>query len=151
MGVLPRFATGGFLRSAKEKAAVEPPFRAMAVKAANLAAPVSSLSGGNQQKVLLAKCLLADPEVIFLDDPARGIDVGAKQEIYELLFRQAERGLAVLVVSSELPELLYLADRILVMCEGRPMGTLARAEATKTATRRWGTLASSLANSKAAP
>jgi len=80
---------------------------------------VNSLSGGNQQKVLLTKCLLANPDVVFLDDPARGIDVGAKQDIYRLIRELAAAGKGVILVSSELGELLQCCHRIMVLCEGR--------------------------------
>jgi len=94
-------------------------------------ARVSTLSGGNQQKVLLARCLLANPEVLFLDDPTRGIDVGAKQEIYAIIEKLVAEGKGVILVSSELPELLRCSDRILVMREGRASAMLDRSEATE--------------------
>ncbi len=90
-----------------------------------------SLSGGNQQKVVMAKWLATKPRILLLDEPTRGIDVGAKQEIYDLIFELAAEGLAIVVVSSELPEILALADRILVMCEGRMAGTLNREDASE--------------------
>jgi ABC-type sugar transport system ATPase subunit len=93
--------------------------------------PIQNLSGGNQQKVMLARWLLAAPRVLLVDEPTRGVDVGAKAEIHQLLFDQARRGAAVVVISSDLLELLALADRILVMREGRLMGELAHADATE--------------------
>jgi ribose transport system ATP-binding protein len=95
--------------------------------------PAGRLSGGNQQKVVIGKWLATAPRVLLLDEPTRGIDVGAKKEIYDLVFALADQGIAVLLVSSELPELLLLADRILVMCEGRQTGLLPRAEASQEA------------------
>ncbi|MGE0004031.1 MAG: ATP-binding cassette domain-containing protein [Parvibaculaceae bacterium] len=92
-----------------------------------------TLSGGNQQKVVLGKWLETRPRVLLLDEPTRGIDVGAKQEIHDLILALAVEGLAVVVVSSELPELLHLSDRILVMSEGRPQGILERAQASEEA------------------
>ena len=92
-----------------------------------------SLSGGNQQKVVVAKWLAAKPRVLLLDEPTKGVDVGAKFEIHEMIRRQAADGLAVLVVSSDLPEVLALADRILVMKEGALQGELAGAAATEEA------------------
>jgi rhamnose transport system ATP-binding protein len=93
--------------------------------------PVKNLSGGNQQKVMLARWLLAAPRVLLVDEPTRGVDVGAKAEIHQLLFDQARRGAAVVVISSDLLELLALADRILVMREGCIVGELAHGEATE--------------------
>ncbi len=92
---------------------------------------VDSLSGGNQQKVMLARWLLTDPDVLMVDEPTHGIDVGAKAEIYELLRQLAGQGKAILLISSELPELLNLADRILVVRDGQLSGELSRAEATE--------------------
>jgi len=92
---------------------------------------VSHLSGGNQQKVLLARWLLLHPEVLFLDDPTRGIDVGAKQDIYLMIEQLSTAGKAVLLVSSELPELLRCCHRILVLREGRLTGVFDAAEATQ--------------------
>ncbi|MCZ4094674.1 sugar ABC transporter ATP-binding protein [Sinorhizobium psoraleae] len=90
-----------------------------------------TLSGGNQQKVVIGKWLATGPRVLLLDEPTRGIDVGAKREIYDLIFSLAGEGLAIVVVSSELPELLHLADRILVMAEGRQTGLISREEASE--------------------
>ena len=92
---------------------------------------MSSLSGGNQQKVLLAKCLLAGPEVLFLDDPTRGIDVGAKEDIYAIIDKLASAGKGIIFVSSELPELLRCCDRILVMREGSATAIFDGANATQ--------------------
>jgi D-xylose transport system ATP-binding protein len=92
---------------------------------------VGSLSGGNQQKVVLGKALMTAPQVVMLDEPTRGIDVGAKLEIYELINRLTEDGKAVLLVSSELPELIGMSDRILMLCEGRIGGEFSRDDATQ--------------------
>jgi ABC-type sugar transport system ATPase subunit len=124
-------STAGFIQSKEEDAAVREPFRRLALKAPSLSAPVNSLSGGNQQKVLLAKCLLSGPEVVFLDDPARGIDVGAKQDIYRLIRDLASAGKGVILVSSELLELLRCCDRIMVLREGRVTGFFSAAQATQ--------------------
>ncbi len=121
----------GLIDRAEEARILDPVFRSLALKTASLDARVSTLSGGNQQKVLLARCLLANPEVIFLDDPTRGIDVGAKQEIYAIIERLTAEGKGVILVSSELPELLRCSDRILVMREGRAAATLGRNDATQ--------------------
>jgi ABC-type sugar transport system ATPase subunit len=101
------------------------------IKAHSPATPVDVLSGGNQQKVVLAKCLLTRPKVLLLDEPTRGIDVGAKAEIYALISRLAKDGAGVLMASSEMPELLALCDRILVLSEGRLTEELSRDEATQ--------------------
>jgi len=92
---------------------------------------VGTLSGGNQQKVVLAKWLATDPALLIIDEPTRGIDVGTKAEVHRLMSELATRGVAVLMISSELPEVLGMADRVLVMHEGRISGELARAEATE--------------------
>lgn len=101
------------------------------VKATGLEAVVGRLSGGNQQKVVIGKALLTQPQVVMLDEPTRGIDVGAKIEIYELINRLTEEGKAVLLVSSELPELIGMSDRIIMLNEGRIGGTFTRQEATQ--------------------
>jgi len=101
------------------------------IKTPSPATVVNNLSGGNQQKVVLAKCLLTQPAVLLMDEPTRGIDVGAKAEIYELMNQLAGQGVAILMVSSELPELLAMCDRIVVLCEGRVTGEFNRADATQ--------------------
>ncbi len=100
------------------------------IKAGSVLTIAGTLSGGNQQKVVLAKWLLTKPRVLFLDEPTRGIDIGAKQEIYREINKLAREGLAIVLVSSELPEVLGLSDRVLVMHEGRLTGEFTRAEAT---------------------
>jgi ribose transport system ATP-binding protein len=131
LGILRRVSTAGFIRSGDEKSIVREPFRTLALKAPRLSAAVNSLSGGNQQKVLLAKCLLANPGVVFLDDPARGIDVGAKQDIYRLIRELAAAQKGVILVSSELGEILHCCDRIMVLCEGRVTAFFDAAQATQ--------------------
>jgi ribose transport system ATP-binding protein len=103
----------------------------LGIKTAGGGAAITSLSGGNQQKCILARWLLTDPRVLLLDEPTRGIDVGAKAEIYALMHRLTEQGMAIAMTSSELPELLAVSDRILVLCEGRKTAELSRAEATE--------------------
>jgi ABC-type sugar transport system ATPase subunit len=105
--------------------------RKLRLKAASEDALVSTLSGGNQQKVLLSRWLLADPDVLFLDDPARGIDIGAKHDIYEVLDQLTAAMKGIILVSSELPELLRCSDRILVLHNGESKGILNRTEATQ--------------------
>jgi D-xylose transport system ATP-binding protein len=106
-------------------------YEALQVKATGLEAIVGRLSGGNQQKVVIGKALLTHPQVVMLDEPTRGIDVGAKIEIYELINRLTAEGKAVLLVSSELPELIGMSDRILMLNAGRIGGSFSRAEATQ--------------------
>lgn len=119
---LDRISRFGFVSRRQEREIAER-FRALfAIRSSSLKAPVLSLSGGNQQKVLLAKALVVEPEIILLDEPTRGVDVGAKAEIYRIIDDLAAAGKAVLVVSSEMNELLSMADRILVMHQGRLTG-----------------------------
>lgn len=101
------------------------------IKTPHLEQRINNLSGGNQQKALIARWLLHDPDILFLDEPTRGIDIGAKTEIYQLIFDLAKKGKAIVVVSSEMPEILGLCDRIMVMQEGRMMGELTREDATQ--------------------
>ncbi|MBY3465833.1 sugar ABC transporter ATP-binding protein [Rhizobium laguerreae] len=114
----------GFLKRTKERADVRALGKSLRLKASSVDAPVSSLSGGNQQKVVLAKWFHADGDVIILDEPTRGVDVGAKSEIYALVNKLAEDGKAVLVISSEHQELFGLCDRVLAMGQGRIRGEL---------------------------
>jgi D-xylose transport system ATP-binding protein len=113
-----------------EAAAGERAARDLRIKATSVFTIAGTLSGGNQQKVVLAKWLLTNPRVLFLDEPTRGIDVGAKQEIYAQINKLAESGLAIVLVSSELPEVLGLSDRVMVLHEGRVTGEFTRNEAT---------------------
>jgi len=112
-----------------ETAAGERSMKELRIKARSVFSVVGTLSGGNQQKVVLAKWLLTEPKVLFLDEPTRGIDIGAKQEIYVQINRLAAEGMAIVLVSSELPEVLGLSDRVLVLHEGRVTGEFGRAEA----------------------
>lgn len=128
---LRKFFSGGRLHAAQEKQSVEGICRAMNVRAASYETSSAALSGGNQQKVLLARWMLTDPDILLLDEPTRGIDVGAKQEIYKLMRSLAGQGKALVMVSSELPELIALCDRIYVMAQGRITGMLTQAEFTQ--------------------
>ena len=130
LSTLRAFCRGGLLEDRSRRAAVRGQAEALRLKAASLDAPAAQLSGGNQQKVLLGRWLLRRPRVLLLDEPTRGIDVGVKREIHALIHRLAGEGLGVLVVSSELPELLGLADRVLVLSQGRPRGAFAGDAAT---------------------
>ena len=93
--------------------------------------PAESLSGGNQQKVVIAKWLMSGPKILIMDDPTRGVDVGAKYEIYKLMNELAEQGISIIMISSDLQEVLGMSDRVMVMCHGRSMGMLDIAEATQ--------------------
>jgi ribose transport system ATP-binding protein len=116
---LGRFARGGFLSGAAEQEAARAQVAALDVRPADVHREVRTLSGGNQQKVVLARWLLRDCRVLLLDEPTRGVDVGARSELYALVRALADRGVAVVVVSSEIPEVLGLADRVLVVSDGR--------------------------------
>jgi ribose transport system ATP-binding protein len=115
---LTRFARGGFLTGRAEKAAAREQVTALDVRPPDVEREVRTLSGGNQQKVVLARWLLRDCRVLLLDEPTRGVDVGARSEIYALIRALADRGVAVVVVSSEIPEVLGLADQVLVVADG---------------------------------
>src|SRR4029434_5937764 len=126
-----RRISGRFVTSVDaESAAGERSMKELRVKSNSVFTIAGTLSGGNQQKVVLAKWLLTNPRVLFLDEPTRGIDVGAKQEIYGQINKLARSGLAIVLVSSELPEVLGLSDRVLVFHEGRLTGEFTRATAS---------------------
>ena len=122
---------GGFLNSGQEKADTSTMIASMRIKTPTAQQVVRYLSGGNQQKVVLAKWLSLGPRVLLLDEPTRGVDVGAKQEIYRLMEKLAEEGVAVIFASGEMEEILGMSDRVLVMHEGRLMGELLRDELTE--------------------
>jgi D-xylose transport system ATP-binding protein len=122
MAVLGRYTRYGLIDVEGELAAINAEILRMKIKTAHPLLPISSLSGGNQQKAVVAKMLMPDPKVLILDEPTRGIDVGAKYEIYKLIFELAKQGVAVLMVSSELPEVLGVSDRVLVIGEGQLRG-----------------------------
>lgn len=136
---LKKYIYGGYTHRKKEKEDVSRVFKEMSVKAPSLQTAIGSLSGGNQQKVLLARWLLSDPKCLILDEPTRGIDVGAKYEIYRLMTDIAKQGKAIVMVSSELPELIGMCDRIYVMCQGRITGCLDRSEFTQEGIMRYAT------------
>ncbi|MBI4578096.1 MAG: sugar ABC transporter ATP-binding protein [Planctomycetes bacterium] len=131
LAALPRAAPGGWLRGGIERQLAEPLGRELALKAPSLDAPITALSGGNQQKVVLAKWLMTRPKLLLLDEPTRGIDVGAKAEIYELMNQWTAAGMGILLITSELPELLAMSDRILVLAQGRLTAEIPRDQATQ--------------------
>ena len=129
--VLGRLVKHGLISSRSENTLAADWGRRLRLKASDLDAPVGTLSGGNQQKVVLGKWLATGPKVLIIDEPTRGIDVGAKAEVYRTLAELVREGMAVLMISSELPEVLGMADRILVMHEGRISADIARADANE--------------------
>ena len=128
VGALSRF---GLRSVSDEKALADEAVKALGIRCSGIDQIASTLSGGNQQKVVIGKWLATKPRVLLLDEPTRGIDIGAKRDIYDLIFKLADEGLAIVVVSSEMPELLHLSDRILVMAEGRQTGILPRNQASE--------------------
>ncbi|KAB8143973.1 ATP-binding cassette domain-containing protein [Chloroflexia bacterium SDU3-3] len=128
---LDRFSGFGWINSSEEHVASRQFAKSLSIKAPHLDTVCDSLSGGNQQKVVISKWLMSQPKVLIMDDPTRGIDVGAKYEIYKLMNDLTEQGMAIIMISSELEEVLGMSDRIMVMCEGRSAGILPVAEATQ--------------------
>jgi ribose transport system ATP-binding protein len=126
-----RMETAGFVRKAEERAVVERLMRSLDIRASGPEVPVRDLSGGNQQKTVVAKWLQAGARILLLCEPTRGIDIGAKVEMYRLMVELAGAGVGVVMVSSEMPEVLGMCDRILVMHEGRVTGEFSRGEATQ--------------------
>ncbi|MGH8020335.1 MAG: sugar ABC transporter ATP-binding protein, partial [Opitutaceae bacterium] len=126
-----RFARAGWMRPARETQAAMQRIAGLRIKTTGPHQRVDHLSGGNQQKVVLAKWLCTEADILIFDEPTRGIDVGAKFEVYQLIHQLAARGAAILMISSELPEILGMSDRILVMREGRIAGEFAAGEATQ--------------------
>ncbi|MFA7691785.1 MAG: sugar ABC transporter ATP-binding protein [Candidatus Hydrogenedentes bacterium] len=123
LAALARFSPRGLLREDREQRAAEESRSHFGIRVASLDHPVETLSGGNQQKVVLAKCLQTQPRILLLNEPTRGVDVGAKQEIYALLNRWTAQGIAILLISTEMPELLALSDRIIALHRGHMTAT----------------------------
>ena len=128
-----QIAPNGVIRRAVERALAQSSVRKLRIRLASLRQPIGELSGGNQQKAILARWLHTDPAILMLDEPTRGIDIGVKAEFYDMIGELAAAGRAILLISSELPELLALCDRVLVMAEGRLTADFSRAEATQEA------------------
>ena len=126
-----RFTRFGFLHPGKERRNAEAFQARLRIRTPSLAQAISKLSGGNQQKAILARWLSEDIQVILMDEPTRGIDVGTKNEIYSIMYELADKGIAVVVVSSDLPEVLGVSDRVIVMREGRIVASVDRADATQ--------------------
>jgi ABC-type sugar transport system ATPase subunit len=132
LSTLKKISRFGFIQNRAERGKAEDYFWSMHIKAPSLKTGILNLSGGNQQKVVLAKSLLTDMKVLFLDEPTRGIDVGAKAEIYKIIQDLSSKGLSIVMISSEHPELLAMCDRFVVIGNGRIAGGLTKAEADET-------------------
>lgn len=133
LALLPKLKKAGIVDRARQQEIVTRYIKALGVKCASPDQPIKELSGGNQQKVLLARWLCTDPRILIIDEPTRGIDIGAKAEILKLLRNLADEGLSVLMISSELEELLAAADRVTVLSDGRSVAVLKRNELSETA------------------
>jgi ABC-type sugar transport system ATPase subunit len=130
LALLDKLSTGSFIRRAAESLLASESIKKFGIRARGPEQIVRQLSGGNQQKVVLAKWLATSPRVLIMDEPTRGIDVGAKAEIHALISRLAQQGMAILMISSELPEVLGMSDRVLVMNGGRLVASFGRGEAS---------------------
>ena len=129
--LLKKFSPMFFMKTSEEKNIWQKQMETLRIKAPGAKTPASSLSGGNQQKVVLAKWLMTEPKILLLDEPTRGIDVGAKAEIYQLINNLAKQGMAIIVLSSELPEVIGISDRIVTFCEGELTGEFLQKDATQ--------------------
>ncbi len=121
----------GRVNTRRTRATAEQYVKSLAIRTPSIRQKVRNLSGGNQQKVIIGKWLAADTDILIFDEPTRGIDVGAKSEIYHLLNELTRQGKSVIMISSELPEILRMSHRVVVMCEGRVTGELSGREATQ--------------------
>lgn len=122
------FVKKGFLAQKRESGTVKEQIRSLGIKVAKPSIAVKALSGGNQQKVVLAKWMIAKPQVLIFDEPTRGIDVGAKAEIYKIMCEYVKQGNAIIMVSSEMPEAMGMSDRIIILSNHRCSGELRREE-----------------------
>ena len=129
--IISKYAKSGFNDEKAERELSKKLLEEVDTKAVDIFQPASSLSGGNQQKVVIAKWLTRDSEILIFDEPTRGIDVGAKNEIYKLMNRLAAEGKSIIMISSEMTEVLRMSDRIIVMCEGKITGNIDISEATQ--------------------
>jgi len=126
MAVLDRLSPGGMIRRGRESDLARAGFQRLGVRAAGIEQPVGQLSRGNQQEVVIAKWLETAPKVLILDEPTRGVDVGAKADIRRLMCEMAGQGLAILMISSELPEVLVMSDRVMIVAERWPRSCSSR-------------------------
>ena len=129
--ILPKMKDGPFISDVKSVNTAENIMKNLQIKAKGINAKITSLSGGNQQKVCLGRGLLTEPDILLLDEPTRGVDVGTKNQIYHLIYELADRGIAIIVISSELPELLNICDRFLVIASGEVKGEIDREEVSE--------------------
>ena len=137
---LEAFSPLGFVQRGEEARNVEEYVERFQIRTPGIESQVVNLSGGNQQKVVIAKWLMLQPKILIMDEPTRGIDVGAKSEIYDLMHQLVATGVSIIMISSEFPELLAMSDRIVCICEGRVTGTLDRGEASMESLMRYCTL-----------
>ena len=137
LATLGQVSTLGWLRLGRERALASALVERFGVKTASVDALVETLSGGNQQKVALGRWIASDPKILILDEPTQGVDVGSKAEIHRIMTELAARGMAIVMISSELPEILGMSDRIAVVHEGTIVATLDRTEATAEAILSW--------------
>ena len=131
MAALENFTKGLFINKKKEKNTAQGYVDSLATKTPSTEQLVVNLSGGNQQKIVIAKWLVRNCDILIFDEPTRGIDVGAKNEIYKLMNRLAEEGKSIIMISSEMTEILRMSDRIVVMCEGKKTGEVDISEASQ--------------------
>ena len=133
MATLEKYMKGLFIDKKKERKVTEDYVKSLATKTPSVDQLVVNLSGGNQQKVVIAKWLVRDCDILIFDEPTRGIDVGAKNEIYKLMNKLAEEGKSIIMISSEMTEILRMSDRIVIMCEGKKTGEVSIEEASQEA------------------
>lgn len=124
LSALTRYTKAGFVNFKKENEMVEKEIKDISIKVADKRLPILSLSGGNQQKVVIGKGILTDPKILLMDEPSRGIDIGAKTEVFDIINQYAEQGLSIIVISSELKEIISIADRVIVLSNGIKTGEL---------------------------
>jgi L-arabinose transport system ATP-binding protein len=144
MSILDKITKFSFIDFKKERELCEKGIRDFNIKTPSMNQQVIKLSGGNQQKIILARWLASNPKVLILDEPTKGIDVGAKSEVYKLICNIAKQGIGIIVISSELPEVIGLCDRIMVMNQGRVAGEVERSEATEETILRYAMLGMSI-------
>lgn len=130
---LKKFSKYGVMKDKEQNDETEKIFSRLNIKANSIRVPAFSLSGGNQQKMVIAKWLMRNPKIIFMDEPTRGVDVGAKREIYTIMTDLVKKGFSIVIISSELPEIVSMADRVIVISGGKITGELSREELSQNA------------------